>query len=181
MRFLAADAARVLHIANCQEAEVGLLRRLLEGVGTAGEERAGRATLPADVGKALWQLTFRQLTLSVFEALAVPKRGDANLRKAFELLGDPKVREVVGAVGDHRRLGVAIAAWDAFSCDPRRAAMKRVRDRIVSHRSAPNLYPSCIQEVVETANWLAEVGEQLIAGCIRWRNSAAPSATRCVP
>lgn len=75
MRFLAADAARVLHIANCQEAEVGLLRRLLEGVGTAGKERVGRATLQADVGKALWQLTFRQLTLSVFEALAVPKRG----------------------------------------------------------------------------------------------------------
>lgn len=168
MRFLAADAARVLHIASCQEAEVIRLRRFLETVAMAvegGDEDASSS----EVARALRELTLRQLAIAVCEAIAVPKKGDINLRQAFELLRDPDVRAVVGKYAGTRQIDEAMASWNEIVSNPGRSVVKQMRDWLATHRGPVELPADWIVYLLKITGRLADVGERLNEACYRDR------------
>lgn len=78
-----------------------------------------------------------RITLLVAGAYSPARPGDKHLRRAFDLLGDPRTCAAVEQQGSKAALDEAINLWQALNADGKRSTIKHFRDKFTAHSAEP--------------------------------------------
>jgi hypothetical protein len=79
-----------------------------------------------------------RIVLFLAGAYAVPRPGDLHLRRAFDLLQQPAVRDELGLRGSPTLLDDSTRLWAQCKGDHRLRPIKHFRDKFTAHLSTPN-------------------------------------------
>ena len=121
------DAIELLHLIEVMQAQnTGALNEKLSVAGAAGAAMVIRNGL------------LSRIVLFLAGAYAAGRPGDLHLRRAFDLLEQPAVRDELGRRGSPTLLVNATQLWAQCKGDHRLPKIKNFRDKYTAHLSAPN-------------------------------------------
>ena len=128
-----------------------------------------------------------RIVLFLAGAYAVPRPGDLHLRRAFDLLQQPAVRDELGLRGSPTLLDDSTRLWARCKGDHRLLPIKHFRDKFTAHLSTPNddvALPS-YDDIFSFAQDTMRVTETLALGTgarteplSDWQTAAAQAAGR---
>jgi len=88
-------------------------------------------------GAVVYNGLLSRIVLIVAGAYSPARDGDLHLRRAFELLKQPEVRDELGRRGSSEMLEKAIALWERYQTDPRREPIMHFRHKFTAHLAKP--------------------------------------------
>lgn len=121
----------------------------------------------ARAGGAVTQIyisIFWRTSILVVRAYSPPRRTDLTLRRAFQILENNQVRQLVGRKGNDELLGQAISLWSRLLGDHRLPVLKHSRDKYLAHWAEPNegTPKPTIKELFDFSSETAELMQLLL-------------------